>query len=113
MIGHQRIHLDWPEFFRKDGVHLSNSGLDVFLEEIKGGLHVELKWLDGGHGILAMLVPIVWEKSYFPVSPTLRSGKLTAHQTSQHCGSCDYSDWGERCDGPFLDQQSSTKDGVY
>ena len=50
VVGHQRIHLDRPELFQSDGVHLFNGGLDVFLEDIKGGLHSELDRLDGRHG---------------------------------------------------------------
>ena len=50
MIGHQQIHLDRPEFFWSNGVHLSNGGLDVFLEDIKEALHAELDRLDGSHG---------------------------------------------------------------
>ena len=41
VIGHQRIHLDRPEFFQPDGVHLSNAG--------KGRLLSELDKLDDGH----------------------------------------------------------------
>ncbi|XP_020644458.3 uncharacterized protein LOC110076555 [Pogona vitticeps] len=50
VIGHQRIQMNKSEFFRKDGVHLSDLGLDVFLEDIKGGLLVELKQLGDSHG---------------------------------------------------------------
>ena len=50
IIGHQRIRLDRPEFFRPEGVQLSNAGLDVFLENISGGLLLELDKLDGRHG---------------------------------------------------------------
>ena len=47
VVGHQRISLDRPEFFQ---LHLSDAGLDVFLEESRGGLLLELDKLDGGHG---------------------------------------------------------------
>ena len=42
--------MDRPEFFWNDGLRLSDLGLDVFLEDIKGGLLFELDRLDGGHG---------------------------------------------------------------
>ena len=50
VIGHQRTQLDRPEFFWTDGVHISDDGLDVFLEDIKGNLLLEFDNLDGGHG---------------------------------------------------------------
>ena len=42
--------MDRLEFFQKDGVHLSDAGLEVFLKDIKGGLLLEHDKLDGGHG---------------------------------------------------------------
>uniref|UniRef100_A0ABM5FLU4 1-alkyl-2-acetylglycerophosphocholine esterase n=1 Tax=Pogona vitticeps TaxID=103695 RepID=A0ABM5FLU4_9SAUR len=50
VIGHHRIRFDRPELFRRDGIHLSDLGLDVFLEDIKGGLRAELERPIGGHG---------------------------------------------------------------
>ena len=49
VIGHHRIQVEKPELFRSDGVHLSDAGMDVFLEEIKAGLLVELERLSGEH----------------------------------------------------------------
>ena len=40
--------MERPEFFKKHGVHLSDLGLDVFLEDVKGGLLVELEQCGGG-----------------------------------------------------------------
>ena len=42
VIDHHRIQVSSLEHFRKDGVHLSDAGLDIFLEDIRGGLLVEL-----------------------------------------------------------------------
>ena len=36
MIGHRRIQAKKPELFQSDGVHLSDAGLDVFLEDMGG-----------------------------------------------------------------------------
>ena len=49
VIGHQEICADRPALFHQDGVHRSDRGLEIFLTEIKGGLLLELKRLDGGH----------------------------------------------------------------
>ena len=37
VIGHHGIHLDMPELYRHDGVHLSNQGLELFLHKFRGG----------------------------------------------------------------------------
>ena len=49
VIYHHRIHVSNPESFRSDGVHLSEAGLELFLEDVKGGLLCELQGLGGGH----------------------------------------------------------------
>ena len=49
VIYHPRIHVSKSELFRSDGVHLSPAGLEIFLEDIKGGLLCELRGLCGGH----------------------------------------------------------------
>lgn len=35
---HSEIGLDKPELYRDDGVHLSEKGLDVFLQDLQQGL---------------------------------------------------------------------------
>uniref|UniRef100_A0ABM5GQZ0 SGNH hydrolase-type esterase domain-containing protein n=1 Tax=Pogona vitticeps TaxID=103695 RepID=A0ABM5GQZ0_9SAUR len=48
VIGHHSIRPANLECFRNDGVHLSVTGLDKFLDDLRGGLLVELGVL-GGH----------------------------------------------------------------
>ena len=50
MINHHRIISSNTEYFRSDGVHLSDAGLDIFLDDIKGGLLSELGQLGGNMG---------------------------------------------------------------
>ncbi|KAJ7319993.1 hypothetical protein JRQ81_019504, partial [Phrynocephalus forsythii] len=38
VIGHQNINADKPDLYRSDGVHLSNSGLGLFLANMCEGL---------------------------------------------------------------------------
>ncbi|XP_072849321.2 uncharacterized protein LOC140705452 [Pogona vitticeps] len=45
VINHHRIQISKLEYFREDGVHLSEAGLDVFLDDLRGGLLVELEML--------------------------------------------------------------------
>ena len=49
VVGHHRISAGDKGLFRENGVHLSKAGLDIFLEDIKGGLLFELGELGGGH----------------------------------------------------------------
>uniref|UniRef100_A0ABM5FH18 SGNH hydrolase-type esterase domain-containing protein n=1 Tax=Pogona vitticeps TaxID=103695 RepID=A0ABM5FH18_9SAUR len=50
VIGHHNIQAGGLQMFRSDGVHLSDEGLEVFLEDVRGGLLAELTGLCGGHG---------------------------------------------------------------
>ena len=50
-LDHQRIHMDSPEFFQDDGVYLSDLGLDVFLEDIKGACLLSLIGLMAAMGL--------------------------------------------------------------
>ena len=50
VINHRRIQLSNREYFCGDGVHLSDAGLDIFLDDIRGGLLVELGRLGGYMG---------------------------------------------------------------
>ena len=52
VIGHCRIQVEKPDLFRSDGVHLSDTCLEAFLEDIRGGLLAELEGLCGGHATL-------------------------------------------------------------
>ena len=53
VISHYRRRASDREYFREDGVHLSDSGLDIFLEDLRGGLLVQLGLLGGymGHSL--------------------------------------------------------------
>uniref|UniRef100_A0ABM5GIN4 Uncharacterized protein isoform X2 n=1 Tax=Pogona vitticeps TaxID=103695 RepID=A0ABM5GIN4_9SAUR len=42
VIHHHRLQISNSEYFRDDGVHLSEAGLDIFLEDLRGGLLAEL-----------------------------------------------------------------------
>ena len=42
VIDHPRIQVSNADHYRKDGVHLSDAGLDIFLDDIRGGLLAEL-----------------------------------------------------------------------
>lgn len=48
VVNHHRIKISNLEYFRVYGVHLSEAGLDVFLDDIRGGLLLELG-LSGGY----------------------------------------------------------------
>ena len=48
VVSHHRIHISNVEYFHEDGVHLSEAGLDIFLDDVRGGLLLELG-LSGGH----------------------------------------------------------------
>lgn len=50
VVGHPGICLNKPELFRSDGVHLSDLGLQLFLEDLQRGLQVEVG-LVGGHEV--------------------------------------------------------------
>lgn len=51
VICHRQLRVDRPEFYRSDGVHLSDAGNAVFLENIQRGLRAEILrpgWRAGG-----------------------------------------------------------------
>ena len=50
VINHRRIQISKVDYFREDGVHLSEAGLDIFLDDIRGGLLLELGFSDGYMG---------------------------------------------------------------
>ena len=80
VIGHQRICMDRSELFWNDGVHLSDLGLDVFLEDIGGGCLLSLIGSMVGMG-LSRASPYAVAGSVnitgFLVSPIANSGKLS------------------------------------
>ena len=52
VIGYPEFQVNRPELFQRDGVHLSDMGLEIFLKNLYGGgLLLELEELCGGHGI--------------------------------------------------------------
>ena len=75
VIGHQRIHMDRPEFFRNDGIHLSD-----FIEDIKGGgCFLSLRGLMAGMRFsMASPYAVVCSADItgFLLSPSLNLGKL-------------------------------------
>ncbi|XP_061482204.1 uncharacterized protein LOC133384300 [Rhineura floridana] len=48
VLSHDRIRFHAPHLFRDDGVHLSEQGCDLFLEDLMGGLRGLLSSLGGG-----------------------------------------------------------------
>ena len=50
VISHLNIRVSMPELYRPDRVHLFDRGLDVFLEDLQGGLRAEIFGLVVGKG---------------------------------------------------------------
>ena len=50
VVIHPHFKVSHPELYREDGVHLSDQGLDIFLEDLQGGLRAEMFQLVGGMG---------------------------------------------------------------
>lgn len=50
IVEHHQLRIDRPEFFSLNGVHLSEFWLDIFLQDLKGGLCAKVFGFDGGQG---------------------------------------------------------------
>lgn len=44
IIEHPQLRMEWPELYRLDGVHLSEVGLNLFLEDIQRDIQILWPW---------------------------------------------------------------------
>lgn len=50
VVDHPQLRVEGPDLFRVDGVNLYDMELDLFLQNLQGGLHAEVFSCDGGQG---------------------------------------------------------------